>query len=82
MNRFSPARACSGRYLQRSIILATFGLAAGQAAYAADNDRMKVGAGAAVIPRFQGSDEYRVQPAPLIDFQKGRFLPERAMASV
>lgn len=74
MNRFSPARACSGRYLQRSIILATFGLAAGQAAYAADNDRMKLGAGAAVIPRFQGSDEYRVQPVPLIDFQKGRFF--------
>src|SRR5690554_1196248 len=73
MNRFVPAHRCLRHHIQRSIALAVLGFAAGPV-YAADNDRMKIGAGAAVVPRFQGSDEYRVRSVPLIDFQKGRLF--------
>lgn len=38
------------------------------------NDWVVLGAGAAVAPRFQGSDDYRVRPVPLFDVQKGRFF--------
>ncbi len=74
MNRFVPTPVCSGHYLQGSIVLIALGLMAGQAVCAADNDRIKIGAGAAVSPRFEGSDEYRVRPVPLIDYQSGRFF--------
>ena len=33
-----------------------------------------LGAGAAAMPRFYGSDEYAIQPAPLVDVQLGRFF--------
>ncbi len=74
MARFALIPACPGRYLQCGIVFAMFGLATAGGAHAAESDRLKIGAGAAVIPRFEGSDEYRVRPVPLIDFQKGRFF--------
>lgn len=39
-----------------------------------ENDQMVLGLGAAVIPDFEGSDDYQVEPVPLIDVQKGRFF--------
>lgn len=33
-----------------------------------------LGAGVAAVPEFQGSEDYRLQPLPLIDVQYGRFF--------
>lgn len=65
--------------LRRSAAASTrFGLAAvalGIAAPAqADSDHVTLGASAAMAPRFQGSDKYRVQPLPVVDVQWGRFF--------
>ncbi|RDE07371.1 MipA/OmpV family protein [Sphingomonas aracearum] len=37
-------------------------------------DRIVIGVGAAAIPTYQGSDDYRVLPIPVIDIAKGRFF--------
>lgn len=39
-----------------------------------DSDHWTLGAGMAVTPRFQGADEYKAQPLPLIDVKYGRFF--------
>ena len=39
-----------------------------------DSDHWTLGTGVAATPRFQGSDEYKVQPLPLIDVKYGRFF--------
>lgn len=39
-----------------------------------DSDHWTLGVGAAVAPRFQGSDEFQVQPLPLVDVKYGRFF--------
>ncbi|WP_207484986.1 MipA/OmpV family protein [Arenibaculum pallidiluteum] len=43
-----------------------------------DPDHVTLGAGAGVTPRFEGSDEYRIQPLPLFDVQWGRFFARTA----
>jgi MipA family protein len=37
-------------------------------------DHISIGAGAAYMPVYQGSDKYRFQPLPAIDIQLGRFF--------
>lgn len=37
-------------------------------------DRVVLGAGVAVTPTYQGSDDYRVLPLPTIDIKKGWFF--------
>lgn len=44
------------------------------AAHAADDDHFKLGLGAAIAPRYEGADEYRMQPFPVVDAQYGRFF--------
>lgn len=39
-----------------------------------DANHWTLGAGVAATPRFQGADEYRAQPLPLIDVKYGRFF--------
>lgn len=38
------------------------------------SEHWTIGAGVAAEPKFQGSDEYKAQPLPLIDVQYGRFF--------
>lgn len=38
------------------------------------SDHWTLGAGMAVAPRFQGADEYKIQPLPLVDVKYGRFF--------
>jgi outer membrane protein len=51
-------------------------LGAATAANAGPEDHVMIGAGAAVLPDFQGSDGYRIIPAPLIDVRHGRFFAQ------
>ena len=44
------------------------------AASAKSESGITVGAGAAVFPTYQGSDEYRVLPFPILDVQLGQFF--------
>ncbi|WP_417330555.1 MipA/OmpV family protein [Halomonas cupida] len=39
-----------------------------------DSDWVVLGVGAAVAPRYEGSDDYQVSPVPMVDVQKGRFF--------
>ncbi len=55
------------------LLLALLSLTAA-AAYAADDDHLKLGLGAAIAPRYEGADEYRLQPFPVVDAQYGRFF--------
>lgn len=73
MKSSCPVPARSGRFKQYQIFFALCGMAAAQAAYAGDGDHFKLGVGAAVEPRYVGSDEYHVQPAPILDYRYGRF---------
>lgn len=59
---------------RRGLALIMLGLSAGQTADASDADRMKTGVGAAMLPRYEGSDKHRVLPVPMIDIQQGRFF--------
>ncbi|MFC4256352.1 MipA/OmpV family protein [Altererythrobacter xixiisoli] len=43
-------------------------------AQAQDSDRVTLGVGVIAAPGYQGSDDYRVLPAPIIDVQIGRFF--------
>ena len=54
--------------------LAALLLAAAASAAAQEQDRLVVGLGAAVLPGYQGSDDYITDPVPLIDYRKGRFF--------
>lgn len=55
--------------------------AALQPAHAQENF---IGLGAAVVPRYEGSDEYRVRPLPLINYEAGPFFisPRGGLPSV
>ncbi|RZT94109.1 outer membrane protein [Advenella incenata] len=55
------------------LLLALLSLTAA-AAHAADGDHLKLGLGAAIAPRYEGADEYRLQPFPVVDAQYGRFF--------
>ena len=55
------------------ILLALFSLTAATA-HAADDDHLVLGLGAAIAPRYDGADEYRVRPFPVVDAQYGRFF--------
>lgn len=44
------------------------------AAQAQDRDHIVLGAGVAVVPAYQGSDDYRVLPLPAIDIKEGMFF--------
>lgn len=39
-----------------------------------NKDRWVLGAGVAMVPKFQGSDDYEARPVPLIDVKYGRFF--------
>lgn len=41
---------------------------------AEEKDHVILGAGAAVLPRYQGAETYKAEPVPLIDVKKGRFF--------
>ncbi|SAI57284.1 MltA-interacting scaffolding protein [Bordetella ansorpii] len=43
-----------------------------------------IGIGAAVVPRYEGSDEYRVRPVPLVNYENGPFFisPRGGMPSL
>lgn len=47
---------------------------AGRADVGTAEDRWRLGAGAAVLPVFQGAEEYEVQPVPLVDIRYGRLF--------
>lgn len=55
------------------LLLALLSLTAATA-HAADDDHLKLGLGAAIAPRYEGADEYRLQPFPVVDAQYGRFF--------
>ncbi|TEA77218.1 MipA/OmpV family protein [Allopusillimonas ginsengisoli] len=74
MNQLVPALDRSGWYLPRGLALAVLCLAPLGTVHAAENDHVKIGVGAVVSPRYQGSDENHVEPAPVVDVRKGRFF--------
>lgn len=45
-----------------------------RAAVKKDGDHWTLGAGAAWAPAFKGSDDYEIQPVPLVDVKYGRFF--------
>lgn len=55
------------------ILLALLSLPAA-AAHAADGDHLTLGLGVAVAPRYEGADEYRLRPFPVVDARYGRFF--------
>ena len=67
------AQAFSPPKMPSRILLALFSLTAA-AAHAADDDHLKLGLGAAIAPRYEGADEYRLQPFPVVDAQYGLFF--------
>jgi len=55
-------------------LLATALLSAANPASAQQGDHITIGAGVAAVPDYQGSDDYRVLPFPLLDIQVGRLF--------
>ncbi|WP_004582256.1 MipA/OmpV family protein [Marinobacter nanhaiticus] len=43
-------------------------------AVAKEEDHVAVGIGSAALPRFQGSEDYRAEPVPLVDIKQWRFF--------
>lgn len=39
-----------------------------------NKDHWTLGAGVAMVPKFQGSDDYKARPVPLVDVKYGRFF--------
>ncbi len=67
------AQANSPVSIPSRILLALLSLTAA-AAQAADDDHLKLGLGAAIAPRYEGADGYRLRPFPVVDAQYGRFF--------
>lgn len=75
MDCFTPSLDRSrGSSARRGLALATLCLMASGGAHAAQDDRIKIGAGVAVTPKFQGSSSHRLRAVPLIDIKKGRIF--------
>jgi outer membrane protein len=74
MVAISPFRTRSRVAFASRHCLTAMALALCQDVAAQEKNRIVMGAGVAVLPRFEGSDEYRVEPAPLIDVRQGRFF--------
>src|SRR3546814_18002906 len=55
-----------------AIALMAFGLAG--EAHAGPDDHVTLGAGVAAVPDFEGADDYRILPVPVLDVQMGRFF--------
>lgn len=75
MNCFTPfldlSRSIPAR---RGLALTALVLVTSGGAYAAQDDRVKIGAGVAVTPKFEGSSSHRLRAVPLVDIQKGRIF--------
>ncbi|MPT47269.1 MAG: MipA/OmpV family protein [Sphingobium sp.] len=52
--------------------------AIGATAQAQDRDHVTLGAAVAAIPNYQGADDYRIQPLPVIDVRLGQFFASMA----
>ncbi|OVZ64711.1 MltA-interacting MipA family protein [Pigmentiphaga sp. NML080357] len=70
----APLTARRRSHIPSRYCLVLMALSLGHEAAAQEKDHVEIGLGAAALPRFEGSDEYRARLAPLVDVRKGRFF--------
>lgn len=58
----------------RAAALAAVSMLAATAAHAQVTDHVALGVGVGVVPTYQGSEDHRVRPLPMIDVKQGRFF--------
>lgn len=76
--RIRPLNALSRCLSLLSALLPCMMIHGAAQAQAQDSDHILLGAGVAAVPDYQGADDYRILPIPVIDVRKGQFFASMA----